>query len=174
MRPPLVKRHTDPESGFFAFVPPVASWHRPQTVVCADVLAVGRRRPSVAAPHTSCGALAAWATRADHGLCVRCDRAMSRCPPPGRCQDRAQRVDVVQGASGAGAEQPPQAVGDTRRGKPARARRATHSAGRRAWCPRGALACPDARHAAVARASVRGLPVGSREAVGASAPLPAR
>ena len=48
------------------------------------------------------------------------------------------------------------------------------SAGLRAWGPLGALAFPDARHAAVSSASLRVIPWLSREASGSSAPLPYR
>src|SRR2546428_13941209 len=48
------------------------------------------------------------------------------------------------------------------------------SAGLSAWCPLGALAFPDARHAAVSSASWRVIPWLSSEASGSSAPLPSR
>jgi hypothetical protein len=48
------------------------------------------------------------------------------------------------------------------------------SAGLRAWGPLGALAFPDARHAAVSSASLRVIPWLSSEASGSSAPLPYR
>jgi predicted pyridoxine 5'-phosphate oxidase superfamily flavin-nucleotide-binding protein len=40
MRPPLVKRQTAPESGFFVFFPPVDSWRCQQTVSCSDLISV--------------------------------------------------------------------------------------------------------------------------------------
>ena len=45
MRPPVVKRQTNPEGGCSAFFPPVASWRCQPTVWCADWLSVhGRHR----------------------------------------------------------------------------------------------------------------------------------
>ena len=61
----MVKGQTSPESGFWCFFPPVGAWRCQQTVSCSDVISVSRRRPSVAAPHPSCGALDAWATSAE-------------------------------------------------------------------------------------------------------------
>ena len=45
MRPSLVKRQTDPMSGFFLLFRRVGSWRCQQTVSCADAMSVRRRRP---------------------------------------------------------------------------------------------------------------------------------
>jgi hypothetical protein len=50
MRPPFVKGQTMPMSGFF-FFSAYRAWRRRPSVSCADVIAVHRCQPSVAAPH---------------------------------------------------------------------------------------------------------------------------
>jgi hypothetical protein len=40
MRPPLVKRQTAPESGFFVFFPPCELRRRRQSVSCSDLISV--------------------------------------------------------------------------------------------------------------------------------------
>jgi hypothetical protein len=112
----------------------------------------------VAAPNTSCGALAAWATSAEPRLCALCDREIDLFPRTVLCKARAQRVSVVQLEPGAGEEPHTQAVRDERRVKQEQERLSNQSARLRVSCPLGAGAFTDAAHAACGSASDRGSP----------------
>ena len=46
MRPPFVKRHTTPESGFFRFFPPCKRRRRQQSVWCPDLISVFGCQPT--------------------------------------------------------------------------------------------------------------------------------
>ena len=52
MRPPFVKRQTNPLSGFLLFFPPFRSWRDQHLVSCSDLISVHGRQRCVAAPNT--------------------------------------------------------------------------------------------------------------------------
>ena len=170
MRPPLVKRHTPPESGFLAFFPPSGAWRSQQTVACSDVIAVHGCRLTWL-HHTRLAVLSPLARRLQNSIrLLCCARETALFPQTVRCKDRAQRVDGVQGERGAGEEQHTRAGSADRRITQERERRANHSAGRRVLRPLRALACNDAVDAAGASASCRCSPELSSAAPGAPAP----
>ena len=96
MRPPVVKGHTSPMSGGF-LLPAYRAWRRRPSGSGADWIAGHRCHPSVAAPPTSCGAVATVGARAEHRwgeslrprhAAVLADRPRHRggCGAPGRAR----------------------------------------------------------------------------------------
>ena len=172
MRPPVVKRHTAPESGCFRFFPPWQGQRGQPSVWCPDVISVSRCPPRMAAPTTDRGAIITDVMMAEprggDSRRPRHDAVPSYRPiHKAGCACRARPC-----VPGAGEGQHTRTVGQpTLPGsKPARA--SNQPRGRRETGPRPALAFKAAAESDLRRARCRRIPVESSAAPGSPARLP--
>jgi hypothetical protein len=82
MRSLVVKRQTPPRSGFSNFFPPCWAWRRHPLATCSDVVALGRPRHRVSAPHTYGGSVTIAMASAARRCPVLCGLETYPCPRP--------------------------------------------------------------------------------------------
>jgi len=92
MRPPVVKKHTTPRSGFFAIFPLHWSWRHRSLTTCADLIAMGRPRHTVSAPHTYGGSVTIAMVIAGRRCVVLCGLETYPYPHTVLGKVRAQRL----------------------------------------------------------------------------------
>jgi hypothetical protein len=95
MRTPLVKRHTTPLRGIFAFFPLSRTWRRLLSVACAALIAVCRCHPGVAAPNTYGGSVATAVASAENRWGILCGLEILLGPQTGLCTGGAAPVRLA-------------------------------------------------------------------------------